>query len=94
MSSNEWTTRQWILRGLKMSCISEHTLYRWYTKMVGEKAVSKEEFGAVLTEARDAHEVYVQRYVPCYEHTPRKLEEEHGWALTVMGEEKETLLWE
>ncbi len=77
------TTRDWILRGLAGSCISRHTLYGWYVDHCNPHTY-RSDFTHEMDAAEKDGLVYVQREVPCYEHT-NGYDFEPGWALTDAG---------
>lgn len=82
----EPSVHEWILRGLVASCISAHTLYRWYveqTGRIGVDSVSAPRFYAAIGTAHANGLIYVQSRVTCYEHTSHA--EESGWSLTDAG---------
>jgi len=84
--SDTWTLRDWIIRGLVASCISTHTLYRWYCEQASDP-VDKTKFALALYETIRDRLVYPQRDVPCYEHEGmNRGRTETGWALTDAGQ--------
>lgn len=83
--------REWILRGLVMSCISSHHLHKWIVQN-SNMVVPFYDFGIVLNEVRLEGLVYVQRDVTCYEcyHYMGDYPIEPGYALTSKGEAVES----
>ncbi len=84
MNTDYWTLRDWILRGLVMSCLSQDRLFAWYTERV-RHPVGREVFDVSFARCADDGLVYVQRQVPGNGGWV------DGWSLTERGMELEPI---
>ncbi len=88
MNIDDWTVQDWILRGLVMTCITEHDLYEWYRKRA-TKPVDRADFNAAVADLQGNGLVYVQRQVPC--HQCKGPDRYSGLALTEAGQKLDPL---
>lgn len=82
-----WSVRNWIIRGLVMSCLADEALYDWYRLRVPEPVTFSQFLEEMESAATDGL-IYVQRQVPSYLDRGRVV----GWALTEAGMKQDPVL--